>query len=149
VNPLWIRKPTAILALACAVIQLALGSTLVMSALLLGSHASAHEHSFALHSDGDHVDLVLSHAAVEEHEHPPGTPDHVHPPTWSGGDHVVHIKRAEVANASQRRAIIDPLPVFVISIVSPASAPASWAPRAAPACRAHSVDQLRSVVLLI
>lgn len=139
-----------VLALVCAAVQLALGSSLTASALTLGLYAShSHGHAVTLQADGSHVDLVLSHGERAVHDHDAAPTGHSHPAALSEADHVVHIVESDASGATSRRALLDPAPVLVISSALPVAPRRDWlrAPMITP--RAQGVEQLRTIVLRI
>jgi len=147
-KPYGTRKLGLLLALACAVAQPAFGSSLVSSALTLGLYSThPHAHSVALHSDGNHLDVVLSHGEPRGHDDRELPADHDHPVSLTHGDHVVHITGIEPSSATPRRAILDPAPVLALRVTLPvASAPACIV-RTLPEPRARGVEELRTIVL--
>lgn len=147
-KPSRMRKLTAAIALLCAVVQLAFGSSLAAGALTLGIYAShLHGHSLELQADGDHVDLVLSHRESELAERTSVPEAHDHPVSYSEGDHVLHVMSGSAADATPRRALLDPAPVIALSI---AFAGVIAPPRVLHSPlepRARGTEQLRTVVL--
>jgi hypothetical protein len=144
------RNLTAAIALVCAVVQLAFGSSLAAGALTLGIYAShLHGHSLALQADGDHVDLVLSHRQSEVAERTSVPDGHDHPASYSEGDHVVHVLSGGAADATPRRALLDPAPAIALSIAFAGviTPPRSLHSPLEP--RARGTDQLRTVVLQV
>jgi hypothetical protein len=134
------RTAAVLLMLAGAAAQSTLGSTLGAGVLALGIHGRAHAHSVSLESDGNHLDVVLSHAAPHPHDHPA---------SFSEGDHVIHIAAGDVASAMPRRVLVDTASAVAISIALPGVVAPAWAPLREPAPSAHRADHLRTVVLRI
>jgi len=138
---------TILLMLACAGIQTAFGSSLGASALTLGIHANGHAHSVVLQSDGDHLDVVLSHRARDAHDHGAAPRDHDHPASFSESDHVIHITAGDVASATPRRAALHATPAFATSVALPIVVAPVWGPSRSLERHARSADHLRTVVL--
>lgn len=143
----WTQKLALPLALVCAIAQSAIGLPLVAGALSLGALASDHAHAVALLSDGNHLDLVLSHGDGDAHDHGEAPPGHDHPASFSHSDHVVHITGADATNATPRRAILDPAPVLSIACALPVVAALASVPRSLLEPRGCGTDPLRTVVL--
>jgi hypothetical protein len=127
--------------------QPALGSSLVASALALGIRADAHAHSVALKSDGNHIDVVLSHGERDHHDGGEAPRDHDHPLGVFEDNHVIHITAGNVANATARRALPVSNPSLTASLPLPIAAAPPWAPTRSRPPHAHGVDLLRTVVL--
>jgi len=140
------RKLAVLLLLACAGVQPAVGSPLVASALTLGIRADDHGHSVALRSDGDHLDVVLSHGERSDHDHQaPCNPDH--PADLTEADHVVHVTVGDVAGATPRRALLGYAPPLAISAALPVAVARRSAPPRSLDPPARGVDYLRTIVL--
>lgn len=147
-KPSWARKLAVQLALACAVAQLALGSSLIVSAVALGLYSThAHAHSLVLQADGDHVDLVLSHDEGDGHDREVPAHGGAHAVSVSHGDHVLHVGEGDATNAKPRRALPDSAPVLATSIGFPGVVARAQVPRTSLAPGASGVDQLRTIVL--
>ncbi len=133
--------------LACAGAQPAFGSSLVVSALTFGIHASDHGHSVALRSDGDHLDIVVSHTERDAHEPGAAARGHAHPVGVSEGDHVVHVTASDLANTKFRRLLLEPTHALSSPVASPLALTPKRVPPRAPDVHACGADQLRTVVL--
>ncbi len=135
------------LMLACAGAQPALSSSLITSALAFGIHSHGHEHSIALHSDGTHIDIVLSHGDGGSHDHAKMPADHDHPASLLEGAHVVHVTAVEAANSTSRRVVIHQPLSLPIALVRPPDVARASPPCASFASHARGLDQLRTIVL--
>lgn len=137
------RTLIALVLLACAAEQPVLASGVVASALALGLHAHGHVHQVAWRSDGDHLDLVLSHDTQDAHdaEHPG---NHTSART---GKHVVHLAASSSGSATPRRARLDLTPLPAIPVALPVVPAPVQAVRPASEPRALGTGQLRTVVL--
>lgn len=142
------RRLAVLLLLACAAAQPAIGSPLVASALGAGIRASDHAHSVELRSDGDHVDIVLSHGERELHDHlAPCGPDH--PADLTEADHVLHVTVVDAANATPRRTLQGYAPALVMSAALPLAAARAAAPIRSTGAPARGANHLKTVVLRI
>ena len=140
------RVSAALVLLAGAVVQPVFGALLIVSAVSLGRHAGGHAHSVAVQSDGNHVDVVLSHREADAHERCGESPEHFDL-AGSESDHVVHVALDDATNANVRRNHV--VPTFALAAAVPlpiASLPAPSFARPL-ALRAGAADHLRSVVL--
>jgi hypothetical protein len=139
-----IRQLAVLLMLGCAVIQPAIGSTLVASALTFGLRASGHDHSVALRPDGHHVDVVLSHTRGE-----PDDPSRNHPlpVSLSQGDHVVHITAGDVVPTTFRRSLVASTAALGVAVALPVAPVSAHAPSRSLEVRASGLDHMRTVVL--
>ena len=140
------RKLAVLLLLACAGVQPVVGSPLVASALTLGIRANDHGHSVVLRSDGDHVDVVLSHGERGDHDHrAPCNPDH--PADLTEADHVVHVTVGDVASATPRRVLLGYAPALAFAAALPVAVARRPAPLRFLDTPARGVDHLRTIVL--
>ena len=140
-------KFCVLLMLFCAGAQPALGSSLIASALALGIDANDHAHSVVLHSDGGHIDVVLTHGKRGAHEHGGAPSDHDHPASFSDTDHVVHVAGCDAARATARRANLQAPLALAASPVRPVVVAPVWSPSRSLAPRTHGVAQQRTIVL--
>jgi hypothetical protein len=142
----WLRRLTAVFALACAGLEPATGLPLLLSALELrhGDHA----HSLAVVSDVGHVDVVLSHTEDGHHEHDAVTGEDLAPAS-SSSDHVYHITSSDLPNATQRRVdlAMSLAPTFRVAL--PLAPGTAGAERVWSAPHARSSDHLSTIVLRI
>jgi len=141
------REAATLVLLACAALQPVYGASLVLSAFALGGHAGAHPHAVAVHSDGNHVDVVLAHREDAAHEHDGATPDHMDLAGFTESDHVLHVALDDAANANARRVELAAMPALTASALLPLAAPTAPFAARRSAQRAGAADHLRSVVL--
>lgn len=141
------RLPGVLVWLACACAQAVSGAPLLVSALWLGLHPGDHAHAFALRVDAGHVDLVLSHAGSEAHDHR-GAP-HVEDASrsFSQSDHVFHIAGGDGASTTPRRDGLAALPALASAAELPFAPASQRVLRASLEPRARSSDHRRAVVL--
>jgi hypothetical protein len=133
--------------LACACAQAISGAPLLVSALWLGLHPGDHAHSFALLADAGHVDLVLSHAGSEAHDHRGAL--HVEDPSGSfaQGDHVFHIAGGDGASTTARRDGLAAMPALASAIARPFAPASQGALRTSLERRARSPGHPGAAVL--
>jgi hypothetical protein len=140
------RRLPLLLLIACAAAQPAIGSPLVASALGAGIRASDHAHSVELRSDGDHVDIVLSHGERSLHDHlAPCGPEH--PADLTEADHVLHVTFGDAASATPRRLLQAHAPALTVAAALPVAAARPAAPVRSANAHARGPDHLRTVVL--
>jgi hypothetical protein len=143
------RALGALLMLACAALQPAVGSAVLASALTLALHGSDHAHSLALVVDEGHLDLVLAHDGGGDHPHDHDGAPHSGAPHASpvDDDHVFHVAVDEAAGASSRKLSADPAPLLAAPVARPAPRAALSFYRAPEEPRARGAERIRTVVL--
>jgi hypothetical protein len=141
------RKLAALLTLAGVGVQPATGSPLLVSALIVGIHASGHAHSVSIFSDAGHLDLVLSHAEGPDHEGDAAPHHEDQPTTTSESDHVFHVASDNSARATPRshRVSDAPAPAFALAVSFAPVSISIFRPSSEPRIRASG--SLSTIVL--
>ncbi len=142
------RHPlAALVALACALVQPAVGHAPIAAALAFGHAGDDHTHTVSVESDVGHFDLVLSH----DHAGDPSPNGVGHEPEHSGScsepDHVLHLGEGATSCRTTRPDAPDSAPLIALSFEQPCAEPCSRSHSIEDASQSYGASHLRSVVL--